>query len=72
VFGGEELWAYDYESNTWTLMRADPNPGYRVGGRAAFDERAGAAVLAGGSMYDEDRHFRGDALGLWTYRHTDE
>jgi hypothetical protein len=72
VFGGEELWTYDYDTNTWTLLRTDPNPGYRVGARAAFDERAGTAMLVGGVRYDEDRRFRGDALELWTYRHNGE
>jgi hypothetical protein len=41
VFGGEELWAYDFESNTWTLMRTQLSPGFVVDLAAAFDEGGG-------------------------------
>jgi sugar lactone lactonase YvrE len=69
VFGGQELWAYDYDDNTWTLLRTDTNPGYRVYARAVFDERSGESVLIGGASYDDARHFIGNADDMWAYRY---
>ena len=68
MFGGEELWAYDYHANTWTLYRADPNPDYWLGGSVAFDVRTGVAVLIGGDWYNEDRQYQGSNTAVWTYR----
>lgn len=69
VFGGEELWGYDYESNSWTLFRVDPNPGYLVGSFALFDVREGVARLFGGEWLDADRRLQGEVEDAWTYRH---
>ncbi|NNC91906.1 MAG: hypothetical protein HKN80_05390 [Acidimicrobiia bacterium] len=69
VFGGEELWAYDYESDSWTLYRTNPNPGYRLSGTTVFDPRSGEAVLTGGDHYDAERRFQGWAGDVWVYRH---
>jgi len=70
MFGGEELWAYDFDTNTWTLYRTDPNPSYWFGaGVAAFDTQTEAAVLVGGDWYDEDRRYQGPNTTAWTYRH---
>jgi WD40 repeat protein len=71
VFGGEELWGYDYETNTWTLFRVDPNPGYRAGSAAVFDVQEGEAMLFGGDRYDVDRRRQGEVGDMWTYRHDD-
>jgi WD40 repeat protein len=70
VFGGEELWAYDYDSDTWTLYRADPNPGYRTNFSVFFDAEADAARFYGGDWYDIERRFQGSIPDMWTYRHT--
>jgi hypothetical protein len=69
LFGGEELWAYDYEANSWTLFRVDPNPDYRDGADVAFDTQSGVAVFIGGSRYDPERRFQGFGNDVWTYRH---
>lgn len=71
VFGGEELWAYDFESNTWTLMRTQSSPGYVVDLVAAFDESTGRAVAVGAASYDEQRRFRWELEDLWAYRNTE-
>ena len=70
VFGGEELWAYDYDSDSWTLYRVDPNPGYRANANVIFDAEAGAARFYGGDWYDIERRFQGFVPDMWTYRHT--
>lgn len=70
VFGGEELWGYDYDTNAWTLYRTDLSPGYWLGTSvAAFDEQTGSAVLVGGEWYDGDRRFQGTDATAWIYRH---
>ncbi len=69
AFGGEELWAYDFESDNWTLYRADPNPGYRLTGEVIFDPRSGEALLIGGDTYNADRQFQGWIGDVWVYRH---
>lgn len=63
------LWGYDYETNTWTLFRVDPNPGYRTWSAAVFDDETGVAMLFGGAWYDADRRSQGQAEDMWTYRH---
>jgi WD40 repeat protein len=72
VFGGEELWAYDYDSNSWTLMRTDPNPGYGTGVLTVYDPRNNETLLIGGDFYDDERRFRGEVLTVWAYRHSNE
>jgi len=43
MLGGEELWAYDTDSEAWTLYRSDPNPGYRLASQAVFDSQSNEA-----------------------------
>jgi WD40 repeat protein len=71
ALGGEELWGYDLETDTWTLFRVDPNPGYTVSVYlvAVFDAESGEAILNGTDGFDEDRRFQGWREGMWTYRH---
>jgi hypothetical protein len=69
-FGGQELWGYDVDTNTWTLFRVDPNPGFVMMGSAAFDTTWGVAVLAGGDRLDAERRSLGSSHQIWTYRHT--
>jgi hypothetical protein len=69
VLGGEELWSYDLEGDTWTLNRVDPNPGYRFNVDAGFDTRRGRAILVGGDFYNENRRYIGWRQDVWTYRH---
>ncbi len=71
VFGGEELWAYDFNANTWTLMRTQSGPGYVADLVATFDESTGRAVVIGGASYDEQRRFRWELEDLWAYRHSE-
>ncbi len=68
-FGGEELWAYDVDSNSWTLYRVERNPGFINAGSAAFDTQSGVAVLAGGEFLDAERRYRGPTDEVWIYRH---
>jgi WD40 repeat protein/DNA-binding SARP family transcriptional activator len=71
MFGAEELWAYDYEANTWTLYRTDRNPGYWLGsgsGNVTFDSETGEAILTGGDWYDENRQYQGGNTAVWTLR----
>jgi hypothetical protein len=70
MLGGEELWSYDFEADAWTLYRADPNPGFRMPGRAVFDPEKGEAILIGGDVYDLNRRFLGWFDDVWTYQHT--
>ena len=67
MFGAEELWAYDYEANTWRLYKVEQNPGYWFGGDAVFDAGIGQAVLAGGDWYDDERRYRGANTAVWTF-----
>ncbi|HUU61491.1 MAG TPA: kelch repeat-containing protein, partial [Acidimicrobiia bacterium] len=71
ALGGEELWGYDLEADTWTLYRIDPNPGYRLSSGVVFDPVRGEAILIGGDAFDADRRFTGWAADLWVYRHDD-
>jgi len=71
MLGGEELWGYDLEADTWTLYRVDPNPGYRLSPAIVFDPGTGEAILMGGDLYDADRRYTGWAADLWVYRHDD-
>jgi hypothetical protein len=72
VLGGEELWSYDLERNTWTLHRVDSHPGYRFGLDAGFDTARGEAVILGGDTYDENRRYIGWQQEIWTYQHQDQ
>jgi WD40 repeat protein len=69
ALGGEELWAYDLDIDSWTLYRTDPNPAYRFGGTAVFDAGTGEAIIFGGDTYDADRRFTGWVEDTWIYRH---
>lgn len=69
MFGGEELWAYDYNTDTWTLYRASPNPDYQLHPAAAFRKASGEAILFGGSHYDAERRYQGSDPRVWAYRH---
>lgn len=68
VFGGEELWGYDVDTDAWTLHRATPNPGYRVSAWAGFDPQGGQAILVGGDGYDAERRFTGPVTTPWVHR----
>ncbi len=69
ILGGEELWGYDFESNTWTLFRLDLNPGYRSDGAVIFDIEKSVAMLFGGDWYDADRRLHREVANVWIYRH---
>ncbi|MDH3539458.1 MAG: kelch repeat-containing protein, partial [Acidimicrobiia bacterium] len=71
VLGGEELWSYTLESDTWTLHRVAPNPGYRFNLDSGFDPQRGEAIIVGGDFYDENRRFVGWQQEVWTYRDRD-
>ena len=68
VFGAGELWAYDYEANTWALYRTDGGPGYWLYGFAVLDPDSGHAVIIGGDWYDIDRRYQGENTTVWTFR----
>jgi WD40 repeat protein len=70
MMGGEEMWSLDLTSDSWTLYRTDPNPGYRLSSQAVFDPDEGKAILVGGDVYDLDRRFLGWFEDMWTYQHT--
>jgi WD40 repeat protein/DNA-binding SARP family transcriptional activator len=70
TYGAEELWGYDYDSNTWTLFRVDPNPGYRNGSMVVYDSDTETAWLFGGDYFDAERRYRGYLSDTWAYRHT--
>jgi hypothetical protein len=72
MLGGEELWAYDLETNDWTLFQlGSPNPGYVAGATGVFDVESGFAVLFGGGRYNPETNGKGANTTTWIYRHVE-
>lgn len=61
LFGGydtesyfNDTWAYDYNSNIWTNMSAQPAPFFRWGHALAYDSKNDRTILFGGFAGDAD------------------
>ena len=71
MFGGEELWAYDLDTDAWTLYQVDsPNPGLLVSAEAAFDIESGVAVVFDGFHETEAGNLVYNTK-TWIYEHSE-
>jgi N-acetylneuraminic acid mutarotase len=71
LFGGElagesygEIWAYDYNTNTWTKFESSTGPGYRSRQGLVYSTAADRVILFGGQVESTEPKYSNET---WTY-----
>ena len=64
VWGDDNVWAYDYKANTWTIQKPTVSPIMRDYGAMAYDPAMDRAFLFGGATADDIATPFDD---LWSY-----
>jgi N-acetylneuraminic acid mutarotase len=71
LFGGRgpvyffsDTWAYDYNTNTWTMMNPKTKPDARTGHAMAYDSESDKVILFGGYYYSGGDKYLSDT---WVY-----
>jgi len=71
LFGGElagesygEIWAYDYNTNTWTKFESSTSPGYRSRQGLVYSSAADRVILFGGQVESTEPKYSNET---WTY-----
>lgn len=71
LFGGElagesygEIWAYDYNTNTWTKFESSTGPGYRSHQGMVYSSAADRVILFGGQVESTEPKYSNET---WTY-----
>ena len=69
VWGDDNVWAYDFEANTWTVEKSPVSPMMRDYGAMAYDPALDRTFLFGGATADDIETPFND---MWSYDYTSQ